>query len=283
MVGSRGTVAVCSLPVTTAVTCPTIRVHPALVAQAAPLPAPSARGPLPPGCRLRGGAERAHPRKPWPTADVRLEMLEEAVGLMRDLWAGDFVSHRGRHYTVDTARIYTRTESPPPVYVSAFGPKAVEVAARIGDGYVTTSPDKAMVQAFRSAAGANKPIQEEFKVRSTPIRLTRCHDRALWSWPAGLPGWRRSCRRLAISSRHPRLVTEGMTRSSVVCGKDPRLHIDAFAPFVEAGFDEISQRNMGPRFADMIAMYGNDVLPGAQPLRAEARPAEMPGIVRRPK
>ena len=155
---------VCSLPVTTAVTCPTIRVHPALVAQAV-LPAPSARGPLPPGCRLRGGAERAHPRKPWPTADVRLEMLEEAVGLMRDLWAGDFVSHRGRHYTVDTARIYTRTESPPPVYVSAFGPKAVEVAARIGDGYVTTSPDKAMVQAFRSAAGANKPIREGFKVR----------------------------------------------------------------------------------------------------------------------
>ena len=83
---------------------------------------------------------------------------------MRDLWAGDFVSHRGRHYTVDTARIYTRTESPPPVYVSAFGPKAVEVAARIGDGYVTTSPDKAMVQAFRSAAGANKPIQGGFKV-----------------------------------------------------------------------------------------------------------------------
>ena len=52
-----------------------------------------------------------------------------------------------------------------------------------------------------------------------------------------------------------------MTRSSVVCGKDPRLHIDAFAPFVEAGFDEIYVANMGPRFADMIAMYGNDVLP----------------------
>ena len=117
---------VCSLPVTTAVTCPTIRMHPALVAQAAATSAVMHEGRF----RLGVGSGEALNEhilgSPWPTADVRLEMLEEAVALMRDLWAGEFVSHRGRHYTVDTARIYTRTDSPPPVYVSAFGPKAVE-------------------------------------------------------------------------------------------------------------------------------------------------------------
>ena len=136
------------------------------------------------------------------------------------------------------------------------------MAARIGDGYVTTSPDRQMVQAFRSAAGAGKPVQGGFKVSyaDTADEGAAIAHR-LWA-NSGLPG---ELAQILPSPRHfeqaSQLVTEEMTRSSVVCGKDPRLHIDAFTPFVEAGFDEIYVANMGPYCADMLAMYGNDVLP----------------------
>ena len=78
----------------------------------------------------------------WPPADVRLEMLEEAVGVIRELWTGRTVSHRGRHYTVERARIYSLPDEPPPILVSGFGPKATGLAARIGDGFVNTAPDR---------------------------------------------------------------------------------------------------------------------------------------------
>src|SRR5690349_23757936 len=140
---------VCDLPVTTAVTCPTTRIHPAVIAQAAATSAVLlGKGRF----RLGIGSGEALNEHilgdPWPTADVRLEKLEEAVEVMRLLWTGETVSHRGRYYTVDHARLYTIPDQPPPVYVSGFGPKATELAARIGDGYITTSPDKELLGLF---------------------------------------------------------------------------------------------------------------------------------------
>ena len=66
--------------------------------------------------------------------DPRLEMVEEAVDVMRQLWIGDYVTHHGQHYSVENARIYTRTEAPPPAYVSGFGPKAAELTAESAAG-----------------------------------------------------------------------------------------------------------------------------------------------------
>ena len=130
-----------ALPVTTAVTCPTVRIHPVIVAQAAATSAVMLEGRF----RLGVGSGEALNEHvmglPWPPAEIRLEMLEEAVGLIRRLWEGDVVTHRGRYYNVDGARIYTLPDSPPPIPVSGFGPRATDLAARIGDAYVTTSPD----------------------------------------------------------------------------------------------------------------------------------------------
>src|SRR5688572_15075731 len=125
----------------TAVTAPTVRIHPAVIAQAAATTQVMFDGRFGLGV---GSGEALNEHifgDAWPTADVRLEMLEEAVEVMRALWAGDVVRHRGRHYTVDTAQIYTLPTQGVPVLVSGFGPKATELAARIGDGYVSTSPD----------------------------------------------------------------------------------------------------------------------------------------------
>ena len=141
---------VVTIPITTAVTCPVMRIHPAVVAQAAATSAVLHDGRFVLGVGTGEALNEHINGDRWPFADERLEMLEEAIEVMRKLWTGEFVTHRGRHYQVDQARIYTLPAEPPKVYISAFGPKAIEVAARIGEGYVSTMPDAEMVQQFRS-------------------------------------------------------------------------------------------------------------------------------------
>jgi len=199
---------------------------------------------------------------PWPTADVRLEMLEEAVDVMRQLWSGDFVSHRGIHYTVDTARIYTLPPEPPKVYVSGFGPKAVDLAARIGDGYIATMPEADMVQRFRDNGGGDKPAQGGVKVcyadsEDEGVRIAH----RLWA-NAGVPG---ELAQVLPSPRHfeqvSQLVTEDMTRESVSAGPDPGKHLEAIRPYVDAGYDEVYVSNMGPHWEGFMRLYGDEVLP----------------------
>lgn len=252
----------CSLPITTAVTCPTIRIHPAVIAQAAATSAVLLDGRF----RLGIGSGEALNEHilgtVWPTADVRLEMLEEAVGVIRRLWSGDVVSHSGEHYVVDTARIYTLPDAPPPIYMSAFGPKALDVAARVADGFISTAPDADALTTYRSKAGRDKVAQAGFKVAYADT-VDEGVEHAHRLWPnSGLPG---ELAQVLPSPRHfeqaSSLVTEEMTRSSVVCGSSADDHLDAYGPYLEAGFDEIYVANMGPHYAEMLAFYGAEVLP----------------------
>src|SRR5689334_22239551 len=142
-----------SLPVTTGVTCPTMRIHPAVIAQAAATSAVLHEGRFNLGVGSGEALNEHILGDHWPEADVRLEMLEEAVEVMRTLWRGGQQSHRGRHYTVENARVYDLPQEPPPILVSGFGPKAIKLAARIADGYVTMSPDKDSIELYRSEGG----------------------------------------------------------------------------------------------------------------------------------
>src|SRR4051812_7786032 len=126
--------------VTTAVTCPTVRIHPAVIAQAAATTQELFGGRFTLGVGTGEALNEHILGDHWPRPEVRLEMLEEAVHIMRRLWTGETVDHDGDHYVVENARIYTLPNRAPEVYVSAFGPKAIEVAARIGDGFITTQP-----------------------------------------------------------------------------------------------------------------------------------------------
>src|ERR671933_222391 len=150
---------VTTLPVTTAVTCPTVRIHPAVIAQAAATAAVQLDGRFGLGVGSGEALNEHILGDAWPEANERLDMLEEAVAVIRRLWEGKTISHRGRHYTVDRARIYTLPEQPPPVIVSGFGPKAIELAARVGDGFATTMPDADSIRSFREQGGGEKPVQ----------------------------------------------------------------------------------------------------------------------------
>src|SRR5690348_14274249 len=151
------------LPITTAVTCPTIRIHPAILAQAAATSAVLLDGRFTLGVGSGEALNEHILGDAWPSADVRLAMLEEAVEVIRQLWTGDFVDHQGEYYVVDNARIYTLPDRPPPIHVSGFGPKAVDLAARIGDGYISTMPEADLVRRFRDNGGGDKPAQAGFK------------------------------------------------------------------------------------------------------------------------
>jgi G6PDH family F420-dependent oxidoreductase len=252
----------CSLPVLTAVTCPTVRMHPAIVAQAAATSAVMLDGRFILGVGS-GEALNEHVVGPaWPHAAKRLEMLEEAVSVLRQLFTGEVVSHSGRYYEVDSARLYTLPERPPLIYVSAFGPKALEVAARIGDGFVTTKPEGDDVRAFRAASRPDAPAVAALKVAYAPTREEGVdHAHRLWS-NAGLPG---ELAQVLPSPAHfeqaSALVTRDATSSSIAAGPEAEEHVRAVQAFRDAGFDTVYVANMGPHFVDMIDFYGREVLP----------------------
>jgi G6PDH family F420-dependent oxidoreductase len=182
----------------------------------------------------------------WPTADVRIEMLEEAVEVMRALWEGDVVRHRGRHYTVDTARIYTLPEQPIPVLVSGFGQKATELAARIGDGYMNASPDGEMVQIYRKNGGKG-PIQGGVKVCWGADKAeARKTAHRLW-FNQAIPG---EAAQVLPSPAHfeqiGELVTEDAAVESIPCGSDVADFVQAVKTYVDAGFEEIYLSQIGP-------------------------------------
>ncbi|MGA5302238.1 TIGR03557 family F420-dependent LLM class oxidoreductase [Nucisporomicrobium flavum] len=252
----------CSLPITTAVTCPTVRIHPAVIAQAAATSAVLTGGKF----RLGVGTGEALNEHifgdAWPEADVRLEMLEEAVEIMRELWKGGNVSYRGKHYTVENARIYTLPEKPVEILVSGFGPKAIEVAARIGEGFVSVSPDGDAVKQFRSAGGGDRVCQAGFKAAYAASEEEGARI-AYEKWPnAGVPG---ELSQVLPSPKHfeqaSQLVTQDMIKESFVCGNDPQAHLDMIDQYAKAGFDEVYVANTGPHYQGLFDLYAEHILP----------------------
>jgi G6PDH family F420-dependent oxidoreductase len=249
------------LKVTTAVTCPTIRIHPAIVAHAAATCAVLLEGRFVLGLGSGEALNEHVLGDRWPRADERLEMLEEAVEVIRTLWQGGVQSHRGRHYRVDNARIYDLPERTPPIAISAFGPKAIEVAARVGDGFCTTSPDSEAVEQFRQRAGEGKLVAggakvcwapDEAQARKTVHRL----------WPnSGLPG---ELSQILPTPAHfeqaSELVSEQMLAEETPCGPDLEAHLEMIESFADAGFDELYIHQIGgdERFFEI---YANEVLP----------------------
>jgi G6PDH family F420-dependent oxidoreductase len=260
-----------TLRVTTAVTAPIMRIHPAILAQATATTAElfgTVRGPAGEDTARfgfgvgTGEALNEHILGDhWPIPEVRLSMIEEAVALIRELWKGESVDHDGEHYVVENARIYTLPPTLPPILMSGFGEKSIQLAARIADGFITTSPDKEHLDLYRRSGG-NGPLQGGLKV--------------CWNEDAGQAAkiahetWRSSFVPGQLAQDLPtpshfdqasQLVTEQMVAEKVPCGPDPEVHLEAIREYVDAGFDEIYVAQMGPDQDGMIKFYEREILP----------------------
>jgi G6PDH family F420-dependent oxidoreductase len=251
-----------SLPITTAVTCPLIRIHPAVIAQAAATSALLTEGRFVLGVGTGEALNEHILDSRWPPANERLEMLEEAIDLMRRLWSGKLVTHHGEHYDVDTARLYSVPDQPPPIYMSGFGDKAAELAGRLADGFICVKPDAELLKTFRSAAGTDKVAQGGLKVCWAPDEA-QARRTAYRLWPNDLiPG---EAAQLLPLPRHfgqlAELVTEEMVGESVACGPDPERHIGALGAFVDAGYDEVYVNQIGPDQEGFFSFYAEQVLP----------------------
>ncbi|HEY2670555.1 MAG TPA: TIGR03557 family F420-dependent LLM class oxidoreductase [Rugosimonospora sp.] len=251
---------VTDLPITTAVTCPTLRIHPAVIAQAAATSAVMNRGRFTLGV---GSGEALNEHifgDAWPTAPRRLEMLEEAVDVMRALWSGDVVNHDGEYYTVEHARLYTVPDEPVPVYVSGFGPRATDLAARVGDGYISVKPDKDSVDRFRAGEGKDKPAWAGAKAcYAATEHQARGIAHRLWA-NEGLPG---ELAQVLPTPEHFEQASELVTPDMVkmACGPDPEVHRAMVDTYRDAGYDTLFVAPVGPHDEQMIDLYCKEIIP----------------------
>jgi G6PDH family F420-dependent oxidoreductase len=245
----------------TGVTCPTIRIHPAIIAQAAATAAAMMPGRFFLGVGTGENLNEHILGDRWPPHDLRLEMLEEAIAVIRQLWQGGEQSHRGKHYTVENARLYTLPDTPPPIIVAAAGQIAAEAAGRIGDGLCSTAPKQEIIQAFQSAGG-HGPHYGQITVCWAPSEA-EARRTALKIWPNAALGGELSQElpTPAHFQQATKSATEDQVAEAVVCGPDPQRHIELIDKYVDAGFDRIYVHQVGPEQEGMIEFYRREILP----------------------
>ena len=250
------------MSIVTGVTCPTFRIHPAIIAQAAATSAMLLPGRFMLGVGTGENLNEHILGTTWPSAAVRREMLEEAIPLMRKLWEGDDVSHRGTHFTVENARIYSLPKAPPPIFVAASGEKAAELAAAQGDGIVATAPDGDLLKTFDKAGGKGKPRYAELTV-CWAENEAQAKKTAHAYWPNSALGGELS-QELPLP-RHfeqaAQTVREEDVAESVPCGPDPERHRAAIQKYIDAGFDHLAIHQVGPDQDGFLRFYEREILP----------------------
>jgi G6PDH family F420-dependent oxidoreductase len=246
----------------TGVTCPTVRIHPAILAQASATTAAMMPGRFVFGVGTGENLNEHVLGDPWPNVDRRLEMLEEAVDVIRRLWGGKQVNYEGKHYRVENAKLYTRPPEPPPIMVAAGGKKAAAVAGRIGDGLVGVSPDPDVVSTFEERGGGGKPKYCEVQACWAPSEEEAKKVAVQW-WPnSALPG--QLTQELAVPAHFEQaaqLVSADDVCSSMSCGPDPEVHAAGITKFAEAGYDHIAVHQVGPGQEGFFDFYEQAVLP----------------------
>ena len=246
----------------TGVTCPTMRIHPAIVAQAAATAAAMMPGRFFLGVGAGENLNEHIVGRKWPPVKARREMLEEAVQIMCLLWEGELKSHRGRYFVVENARLYTLPEEPPPIFVAAGGAKAAELAARIGYGLITAGDEEDVIKQFNTAGGKKKPKYAQVTVcwaKNEKEARRTAHE----LWPISAMSWP-VLSELTIPpyfEEAAKAVTEDKVAEAIVCGPDPKSHIDAIQDCVKSGADHVYVHQVGKDQEGFFRFYEKEVLP----------------------
>ncbi len=250
------------LRVGSGVTCPLIRIHPAIIAQAAATTADMFNGRFFLGL---GTGERLNEHvlgDRWPPHHVRLQMLEEAIGLMEDLWEGEMTSHDGEHYTVENAQLFTLPESMPETIIAAGGETTARFAGRFGDGIVATSPDESIVELFTDTHEGEGSRYGQAAVCWAETDSEAVETAYEW-WPnSALPG---QLSQELPTPRHfeeaSQMISEADIAEAYVCSSDPDDHIASIEEYIDAGYDHVYIHQIGPNQEKFIDVYEREILP----------------------
>lgn len=242
------------------VTCPTVRIHPAVVAQAVATTACLL------GDRFTWGVGSGEALNEhilgdrWPPAPVRLEMLREAVDVIRQLWTGESVTHYGQHYTVEDARVFDVPDPVPPVVVSAFGPRAAKLAAEIGDGLWTTGTGDT-ISRWRDAGGTG-PVWSQLSLSWDSDRDAAV-ERAHRVWPNTLvPGQlSQDLRTVFHFEQAVEPFDVDQIAAALPCGPDLGPVIASARQAIDAGVDHLYFHQVGDPTDGFIDAWRSEIDP----------------------
>ena len=243
------------------VTCPTVRIHPAILAQATATTSLLFDGRFFWGVGSGEALNEHVLGDKWPRPEIRLQMLEEAVAVVRELWTGATVDHDGRYYTVENARLFDPPTAAIPVIVSAFGPAAAAVAARMGDGYWGTTPDGEIVDRYVDGGGTG-PRYGQVNLCWAPTKA-EARGTVHRVWPNGgipgqlsqdLPTW-------THFEQASEMVAEEDAVASTPCGPDLDAVVAAVEGYVDAGYDHLHLHQVGPDQEGFLRFWEQELGP----------------------
>jgi G6PDH family F420-dependent oxidoreductase len=255
------------LPLTTYVTAPIIRYNPAVVAQKAATMAILMPGRFRLGLGTGENLNEHVAGLGFPSADVRQEMLGEAIEIMRKLWEGDTVTFHGDFYDLDRARVYDLPSEPIPIGVAAGGPEAAELAAEAGEFLISTSPDAKLVEAYRKAGGDGETIVGQMNV------CWGADEQAARKLALKLNGWTVAGVRTQTELVGPESfqeiadqATEDQVAETIPCGPDLDKIVASFKKYVDAGFTEVAITQVGPDQAGFCDIFKRELGPALRAL-----------------
>ena len=255
------------IEVGTGVTCPIMRMHPAIVAHAAATAACLLPGRFIFGLGSGEALNEHITGERWPPAGIRIAMLREATEIVRQLFTGESVTHRGTHFTVEDARLFDPPPTEVPIVLSAFGESAARLAAEVGDGLWMSTPSKDTVQHFHDAGGRGPVFaQIDVCVHDDVAEARRIAHRQ-WR-TAGVPGQlSQDLPTVAHFEQASSIVTEEMVADAIVCGPDVTPIVDAIEKAVDAGVDNVYLHQIGPDQERFLQMWDHELSPEMERLR----------------
>ncbi|NLG96858.1 MAG: TIGR03557 family F420-dependent LLM class oxidoreductase [Chloroflexi bacterium] len=230
----------------TGVTCPIMRIHPAIIAQAAATSAAMLPGRFFLGLGTGEALNEHILGNHWPMAAVRQNMLEEAIDIIRMLWEGTEVNYWGEFFTVENARIYTLPDELPPIYIAASGSGTAGLAAQIGDGLISTSPDEEVVTAFKSNGGDRKPLYGQVTVCWAASEQEAVDTVHRW-WPtSAVPGTLKADLPTPAHFEDAVKMVKKDDLRQMALGPDPQSYLEKINEMVECGYEHIYIHQIGP-------------------------------------
>lgn len=246
----------------TGVTCPIQRMHPAIIAHAAATVAAMMPGRFFLGLGTGENLNEHILGDKWQPIEIRQDMLEEAVQVLRLLWRGGEQSHIGTHFRVENARLYTLPDQAPDIYIAAAGSESAELAGRISDGLICTAPNKEVREKFDAAGSTRRPHIGQVAVCWAPSEQQARKTALEWWAIAALKG------ELTQELARPKQFEQACATvraqdvaEEIVCGPDPQKHLAAIQKYLEAGFEQVYIHQIGPDQIGFFDFYRKEIMP----------------------